>query len=199
MSGQVVDCSCGKKLRVPTVRGSDVTGGIPESQAGAGIGTDSDSQFGQPAGSTSGQDARGAVPDAGSNPFGDQTSGDSGNVFSNPVEGNPYTATGNTPMAPMPTGPGENVGLAIASMVLGICSIVFTLLCCGGALFAIPSLIMGIIAIKQANRGEAGGKGMAVAGVVMSAIILVLTLIGILAYGAMIIFAIQQGGGPPLP
>ena len=178
------------------VGGSDVTGGRPESQAGAGIGTDSDSQFGQSAGSTSGQDASGEVPDAGSNPFGDQTSGDSGNVFSNPVEGNPYTATGNTPMAPMPTGPGENVGLAIASMVLGICSIVF---CCGGAPFAIPSLIMGIIAIKQANRGEAGGKGMAVAGVVMSAIILVLTLIVILVYGAMIIFAIQQGGGPPLP
>jgi hypothetical protein len=67
---------------------------------------------------------------------------------------------------------GGDQGLAIASLVLGICSL--TLVCCGGFLIGIPAVICGVIAIKKANRGEAAGKGMAIAGVTTGAISLTL-------------------------
>ena len=62
--------------------------------------------------------------------------------------------------------------IAIASLVLGICSL--TLICCGGFVIGIPAVICGVIAIKQANRGEASGKGMAIAGVITGGISLAL-------------------------
>ena len=79
---------------------------------------------------------------------------------------NPYAASNNPYDAanqPVPIQTGGDQGLAIASLVLGICSL--TLVCCGGFLIGIPAVICGVIAIKKANRGESTGKGMAIAGV----------------------------------
>lgn len=71
----------------------------------------------------------------------------------------------------------ESKGLAIASMVLGIVSLVVG--CCASYLgipTAIAGLITGIISLVQ----KKGGKGMAIAGVIMSAIAIVFIVIVII-------------------
>jgi hypothetical protein len=61
-------------------------------------------------------------------------------------------------------------GFAIASMVLGIFAVV-SMCTWHFSVFALPcsvlALIFGYVAKGKANRGEAGGKGMAIAGIVM--------------------------------
>ena len=66
-------------------------------------------------------------------------------------------------------------GLAIASLVLGAVGLV----ACG--ITAIPGLILGIIAINQINNSPVRqeGKGLAIAGTVISAIVIVISLIGL--------------------
>lgn len=73
-----------------------------------------------------------------------------------------------------PSGAGTN-GLAIASLVLGLLGLVL----CG--ITAIPGLILGIIAINQINNSPVRqeGKGLAIAGTVISAIVIVISLIGL--------------------
>ena len=81
----------------------------------------------------------------------------------------------------------KSVGLAVASMVLGILSIV---LCCFWPVsipMAIIAIVLGFIARGKAARGEAGGGGMAVAGIVCAIIALILWLIA---------FMIGHFGGP---
>ena len=66
--------------------------------------------------------------------------------------------------------PQESKGVSIASMVLGIFSLTFG--CCityVGIATAIAGLITGIISLKDKKPG----KGMAIAGIIMSAIALV--------------------------
>jgi hypothetical protein len=71
----------------------------------------------------------------------------------------------------------SSAGLAIASMVVGILSIP----CFCAWYIAIPlgviGIILGIIAKGQADRGEAGGRGMAVAGIACGSIGVLLALI----------------------
>jgi hypothetical protein len=77
---------------------------------------------------------------------------------------------------------GRHLGFSITSMVLGIVSYC----CCYfGVLTAITGLIFGIIALNAMKRtGDARGKGMATAGVVLASIYLalfaVLILVGLL-------------------
>lgn len=74
--------------------------------------------------------------------------------------------------------PQGSKGLSITSMVLGICSIVFSCCCLGGGL-GIAALVTGIIA-KVKNKP---GSGMALAGIITGAvgllIYIVLTIIGL--------------------
>lgn len=81
----------------------------------------------------------------------------------------------NTPFQPPPAGvQGENKTLAIVSLVLGILSIP----CCGFLLFGIGAVVTGFIAKGKAdkNPNEYGGRGLALAGIGIGA---VMTLIGI--------------------
>lgn len=75
----------------------------------------------------------------------------------------------------------QSQGLAIASMILGILSIV-GLLCFVGALTAIPGLITGIMALNRISSDPQryGGRGMAITGVTTSVIALIGTVIVIL-------------------
>ncbi len=75
----------------------------------------------------------------------------------------------------MPTPPRAN-GLAIASLVLGIVSFV---ICLPGVLTAIIGLVLGILALTRiANNPQGqGGKGAAIAGVILSPLALVLWLV----------------------
>ncbi len=75
------------------------------------------------------------------------------------------------------------IGMAVASMVTGICALVFS--CCIPVipfLLAVISLILGIISIKTGR----GGKGMAIAGVVCSIISLIPAIIVVVGRSALI-------------
>ena len=67
-------------------------------------------------------------------------------------------------------------GLAIASLILGICGF------CSGGLTGIVGLILGIIALSAISNsyGWLKGRGLAVSGIVVSAVSLVTLFIGIL-------------------
>ena len=70
-------------------------------------------------------------------------------------------------------------GLAIWSMVLGIISL--TICCCfGGVIPAVVGLILGIVSLAK----KRGGKGMAIAGVIMNAIGLVWGIIMVIYFAA---------------
>ncbi|HEX8738391.1 MAG TPA: DUF4190 domain-containing protein, partial [Pyrinomonadaceae bacterium] len=74
----------------------------------------------------------------------------------------------------------QKSGLAIASMVIGILSVVLG--CLGGFIIAPIGLILGIVALVKSNRrpSEYGGKGFAIAGIVTCGL-LTITLPVILA------------------
>lgn len=100
----------------------------------------------------------------------------------------PYAPPAANPVAP-PLG-GVQIapptsGLAIASLVCGIVAI---LLCaCGGFVAGIPAVICGHMAMKQtapvigSNQVPMGGRGMAIAGLIMGYIGIVFTVLGIAA------------------
>jgi len=75
------------------------------------------------------------------------------------------------PPQPVPAADKPASGVAIASLVLGIASF-FT---CG--LTAIPAVICGHIGLSKAGRGESGGSGLAIAGLVMGYLMSVIFLI----------------------
>lgn len=66
-------------------------------------------------------------------------------------------------------------GTAIASLVCGICAIV----CCCNGIVAIPALICGIISLVQTKNAGQKANGMAIAGVIIGAILVVLYIISL--------------------
>lgn len=73
-------------------------------------------------------------------------------------------------MAPMMAAGGQNQTLPVISLVLGILGLV--LLCCwGGIPFGIAALITGYLGMNNANSNptQFGGKGLAIAGMIMGA------------------------------
>lgn len=86
----------------------------------------------------------------------------------------------NTPFQPpavMGGADGANKTLAIVSLVCGILSV-----CVCGLFTGIPAIITGFMAKNNvdANPGEYGGRGMAMAGIILGAISIVLTILGII-------------------
>jgi type IV pilus assembly protein PilA len=79
---------------------------------------------------------------------------------------------------PLASGPAADArkGMAITALVLGILS--FPLVCAFGAglLTALIGLILGIVALVRANRNPEtyGGKGMAIAGLITSGVVLLM-------------------------
>lgn len=73
-------------------------------------------------------------------------------------------------------------GFAIAGFVISLVSI----LCCGGTSWL--GLVFSIIGLVNANKGNKEGKGLAIAGIVISAILLVL-LVALYALGFIAAFA----------
>ena len=65
----------------------------------------------------------------------------------------------------------EKKGQSIASMILGICGFLAWCIPLFGFPVCVVGLVLGIVGIKK------GGRGMAIAGIVMCSITLVLTLI----------------------
>ena len=79
----------------------------------------------------------------------------------------------------------EKKGLSLTSMILGIVGFLAWCIPLLGFPVCITGLILGIIGIKK------GGKGMAIAGIIMCAITLLLTIINSVL-GAMIAVSAQQ-------
>lgn len=81
----------------------------------------------------------------------------------------------NTPFQPPVAGEGQNNTLSIVSLVLGILSIP----CCGFVVFGIAAAVTGFLAKKKADENPAlyGGRGMALAGMIIGIITAVLGLI----------------------
>jgi hypothetical protein len=103
-----------------------------------------------------------------------------------PVSPDPYAS----PYAqPYGYGPGyappSNNAMAVASLVCGIVSLIGGLICFFGALAAVPGLVLGIVGLNRINRsnGMEKAKGMAIAGIVTSAVGLVVLGLLFLVYG----------------
>jgi prepilin-type processing-associated H-X9-DG protein len=82
----------------------------------------------------------------------------------------------------------QNTGLAITSMILGICSIVL----CLGPIAGLPAVICGHIAKGKIKRGEAGGSAMALAGLITGYIGLAVIFLYLLMLPAMLLPALSQ-------
>lgn len=93
-------------------------------------------------------------------------------------------------------------GLAIASMVLGIvsfalggCLTLFT----GGILgfvfivLSIVGVILGAVALKKVKDGVGGGKGMAIAGIILNILSLIPSILVIVLGGALLGAGIADG------
>jgi hypothetical protein len=87
----------------------------------------------------------------------------------------------------VPVGPAPSSGMAVTSLVLGICGFL-----CG--ITAIPGLILGIVAMKKikASQGRLGGQGVALAGTIVSGVVLCLMLLFIPIYAAMLLPALAK-------
>lgn len=81
----------------------------------------------------------------------------------------------------------RNNGFAITGLVLGIFSLTFGLCCCNGIPFNFLGLVFSIIGLSQINREPQryGGKGIAIAGLVLSILsLLIAFLLMLLGTGA---------------
>ncbi|MGW4644242.1 DUF4190 domain-containing protein [Sphaerisporangium sp. NPDC004334] len=115
----------------------------------------------------------GGPPTGGGPPYGGQP------PYGGPPPGTPPGGTPpyGTPPYQGPYGerPPGGGGLGTAALVLGIISLFLLLICGLGVLTAIAGLIVGIVAVaKNRNRGRA------IAGIVLSALAIVLAIIGFL-------------------
>ncbi|MDA7905215.1 GYF domain-containing protein, partial [Rhodopirellula sp.] len=69
-------------------------------------------------------------------------------------------------------------GFAITSMILGILSLVL----CTNLITGVPAVIFGGLALSRANKGLAGGKGMAITGLATGIIGCVIGITGLIYY-----------------
>jgi hypothetical protein len=93
----------------------------------------------------------------------------------------------------------QNDGMAVASMVIGIVSLV---LMCGygiGLLGSPAALIMGRISMKRIDRSEGrlGGRGFAQAGFILGIIGTILLVLAIIAVVILIVVAVNGGFDDP--
>jgi Domain of unknown function (DUF4190) len=74
----------------------------------------------------------------------------------------------NTPFQPPPISGGQNLTLAIVSLVCGILGVLLSFCCYGGIPFGIAAVITGFLGMKNVNSNPEsyGGKGMAIGGIV---------------------------------
>ncbi|MDQ2839265.1 MAG: DUF4190 domain-containing protein [Actinomycetota bacterium] len=73
--------------------------------------------------------------------------------------------------------------MAVAALVLGILGLVTSITVVGGIIFGLLGIVLGIVASRRARRGEAGGRGMAIAGIVTGALGLIV-VVGLIVAGA---------------
>ena len=100
------------------------------------------------------------------------------------------------PTEPLPRTSGYNNPLAIGSLVSGLASVVitFSCFCCGplalaGGITSIVAIVLGVIALSQIKAGNGDGRGLAIAGIICGAIVVLLMVVAIAFFAV----AQQQG------
>lgn len=110
-----------------------------------------------------------------------------------PPESHPYPPV-QSPHGGGPVGPYQvpNNGMAVASMVFGILGLTFLY-----GIGAILALILGYVSKGQIDRsqGHQGGRGFAVAGIIMGWIGLALTVLFVAFFVSIFAFAVNEAGG----
>ena len=84
----------------------------------------------------------------------------------------------------------DKKGMAIASLVLGILALVGCLipvLNIVSIILGIIAIILGIVALRAIKQGRAGGKGMAIAGIVLSILAILGAILINVLLGALVI------------
>ncbi|MES2034492.1 MAG: hypothetical protein V4466_09970 [Pseudomonadota bacterium] len=87
-------------------------------------------------------------------------------------------------MSELDSGPRPANGLAIASLVLGVISVLIVwipIIGLFGTLLALVGLVLGILGLKGVT-----GRGLAIGGIVTSGISLVITVLYMLLFGALV-------------
>jgi Na+/melibiose symporter-like transporter len=96
-----------------------------------------------------------------------------------------------------PGGPPRGAsGVAIASLVLGIISIVLFCISYVSIPCAVLAIVLGALGRSKAASGEAGGKGVATAGIVMGVVAIALALLAIA--GVMAFLGFMSKNAPAL-
>ena len=90
-------------------------------------------------------------------------------------------------------GPKKN-GLGIAALVVGIVALLGSFTIVGGILLGLAAIVLGFLARGKVKRGEADNGGMAIAGIVLGALGLLISL-AFIAFGVAIF---QSSGGQDL-
>jgi amino acid transporter len=75
---------------------------------------------------------------------------------------------------PPPTGPKN--GLGIAALVAAIAGLVFCWSVLGGVVLGVVAVILGIVGYGRAKRGQATNTGVAIAGIVLGALAVIVSL-----------------------
>ena len=102
-----------------------------------------------------------------------------------PVDGEAPVATQTVAVAPVK----KSNGFALAGFIV---SLVSTLLCCGS--FNVISLILSIVGAVKAKDYDGNGKGFAIAGIIISAIgLVILILFTVFGYAAALIEETSYG------
>lgn len=99
------------------------------------------------------------------------------NPYSDNGSGNYYNTVNYGMPAPQP--PKKGIGFAVASMVLGIISVV---MCCSifiRTILSIAALVFGIIALVSKQRGT----GMSITGIITSSVSIIMSIILLVAFG----------------
>lgn len=88
---------------------------------------------------------------------------------------------GNVPVVP------RNNPFALTGMILGICSLTVGMCCCYGLPFSIPGIVFSAIALRQIKNsgGAQSGRGMALAGLICSALSIVVGIVLVIVVGVM--------------
>ncbi len=96
--------------------------------------------------------------------------------------------TGWQPPPPPAYSPQKKQGLAIASLILGICSITVGWCCSLGVLTAPVGIVLGIVSLVQIknNPSENGGKPLSITGIATGAAYLLFWALIVLIYGVAI-------------
>ncbi|SDJ48328.1 protein of unknown function [Frankineae bacterium MT45] len=84
--------------------------------------------------------------------------------------------------ASAPTTARRGSGMATAALVLGILALVTCWTVIGGLILGVLAVIFGTVAARRAGRGEADGRGRAIAGVVTGVLGVVLA-VGLIVFG----------------